>query len=122
MLVVAGAGTGKTAVLVERVARLIEAGHAQPEEILAVTYTVEAAAELRQRVGERLGDSRANDLRARTFHAHALDLLNAAGKGFDVLDERDLWVYLRPRLRELGLKRLLRAAQPAQFQIGRAHV
>ena len=81
MLVVAGAGTGKTAVLVVRVARLIEAGHAQPEEILAVTYTNEAAEELRLRVGERLGDSRARDLQATTFHAYALGLLNSAGQG-----------------------------------------
>jgi superfamily I DNA/RNA helicase/RecB family exonuclease len=115
MLVVAGAGTGKTAVLVERVARLIEAGHARPEEIVAVTYTVEAAAELRQRVEERVGDLSAKALRAGTIHAFANKLIQDAGRGFDVLDERDLWVYLRRRLRELPLERFRKAAKPAKF-------
>jgi DNA helicase-2/ATP-dependent DNA helicase PcrA len=43
MLVLAGAGTGKTSVLVERIARLIEHKHARPEEILAITFTDNAA-------------------------------------------------------------------------------
>lgn len=115
MLVVAGAGTGKTAVLVERVARLIEGGHARPEEIVAVTYTVEAAAELRQRVEERVGAADAKALRADTIHAFANGLIRAAGRGFDTIDEKDLSVYLRPRLRQLGLERFQKAAQPTKF-------
>ncbi len=54
MLVLAGAGTGKTTVLVERIAWLIEQGHAKPEEILAITFTDNAAAELKERVEKRL--------------------------------------------------------------------
>jgi DNA helicase-2/ATP-dependent DNA helicase PcrA len=115
MLVVAGAGTGKTAVLVERVARLIEGGHARPEEIVAVTYTVEAAAELCQRVEERVGLASAEGLRASTIHGFANGLIQEAGRGFGVLDEKDLSVYLRPRLRQLGLERFQKAAQPAKF-------
>jgi superfamily I DNA/RNA helicase len=115
MLVVAGAGTGKTAVLVERVARLIEVGHARPEEIVAVTYTVEAAAELRQRVEERVGAMHSQALHADTIHAFANQIIEKAGHGFGVLDEKDLWVYLRPRLRELRLERFRKAAQPAKF-------
>lgn len=114
-LVVAGAGTGKTAVLVERVARLIEAGHARPEEIVAVTYTLEAAAELRQRVEQRVGAVRAQALRADTLHGFANGLVQEAGRGFGTLDDKDLSVYLRRRLRELRLERFQKAAQPAKF-------
>ncbi len=54
MLVVAGAGTGKTTVLARRIAHLINSGAARPDEILAVTYTRNAAAELISRVAKLL--------------------------------------------------------------------
>src|SRR4051812_7189919 len=56
MLVVAGAGTGKTTVLSQRVAYLIANGHARPEEILAVTYTEAAALHLKRKVDQALRD------------------------------------------------------------------
>ena len=114
MLVVAGAGTGKTTVLTERIARLIERQHAQPDQILAVTYTEEAAREMRERVAAKLGMDSA-DLQAHTFHSYGFDLLKRAGKGFEVLDEQDLWIYLRRRVSELGLKHFVKAANVGQF-------
>ena len=54
MLVVAGAGTGKTTVLARRIAHLINSGAAKPDEILAVTYTRNSAAELVERVADIL--------------------------------------------------------------------
>src|ERR1017187_8017147 len=54
MLVVAGAGTGKTTVLARRIAHLIDSEAARPKEILAVTYTRNAAAQLIAKVGEIL--------------------------------------------------------------------
>jgi DNA helicase-2/ATP-dependent DNA helicase PcrA len=112
MLVVAGAGTGKTSVLTHRIERLVKEGHAQPQEILALTYTKNAANEMRDRVGQLLGGKEVN---AATFHDYCLDMLKRVGKDFGVLDEKDLWIYLRRRIRELRLQHYIRAANVAQF-------
>src|ERR1700731_4132678 len=85
MLVVAGAGTGKTSVLIHRIARLVQQGHAKPEEIVALTYTVAAAGEMRDRVRSLLG----KPICSMTFHDYCLDLLKRHGKGFGVLDDND---------------------------------
>src|SRR6266567_2427315 len=112
MLVVAGAGTGKTSVLTHRIERLVGEGHAQPHEILALTYTVNAAREMRDRVGKLLGG---RDVNAATFHDYCLDMLKRVHKDFGVLDDKDLWIYLRRRIRELRLEHYIRAANVAQF-------
>ena len=111
MLVVAGAGTGKTSVLIHRIARLVQQGHAQPEEVLALTYTVAAAREMRDRVRAPLG----KPIHSATFHDYCLDLLKRSGKDFGVLDEKDLWIYLRKRIHELHLEHYVRAANVGQF-------
>ena len=113
MLVVAGAGTGKTTVLVRRIVNLIRNGHARPDEILAVTYSENAAEELRTRVAAELGRDVA--LRASTFHAYAFGLLKNAERSFEVVDNFDLFVYLRRRLHELPLKLFIKAATPGKF-------
>ena len=69
MLVVAGAGTGKTTVLAERTASLIANGYARADEILAVTYTEAAAKHLKQKVAQALR-SDPGALNACTFHAY----------------------------------------------------
>ena len=68
LLVVAGAGTGKTTVLTRRIAALIRNGHARPSEILALTYTDNAAKEMRERVQAELRGTDVSSLRAVTFH------------------------------------------------------
>jgi DNA helicase II / ATP-dependent DNA helicase PcrA len=115
MLVVAGAGTGKTTVLTRRIARLIEDGHAQPGQVLALTYTRNAAGEMQERAAQELGRAKVSDLKARTFHDYCFDLLKRHDRGFGVLDEKDLWVYLRRRIRDLQLKYFVRAANVGQF-------
>ena len=112
MLVVAGAGTGKTSVLTHRIENLVREGHAQPDEILALTYTRNAAAEMRERVRTLLAGK---TVHATTFHDYCLDLLKRCGKGFGVLDEQDLWIYLRRRIRDLHLEHFIRAANIGQF-------
>ena len=115
MLVVAGAGTGKTTVLTKRIANLVREGHASPEEILAVTYTVNAAAEMRQRLESELSQSAVAKLQVDTFHAYCDKLLTRAGRKFQVLDEKQLWIFLRRRIRELKLNYFVRAASTAKF-------
>jgi DNA helicase-2/ATP-dependent DNA helicase PcrA len=111
MLVVAGAGTGKTSVLIHRIARLVEQGHAKPDEVLALTYTVAAATEMRDRVCALVG----KPIHSATFHDYCNDLLTRSGRKFGVLDEKDLWIYLRKRIHELHLEHYVRAANVGQF-------
>ncbi len=112
MLVVAGAGTGKTSVLTNRIARLVCEGHAQPGEILALTYTNNAACEMRERLHKLLGGK---TVHAATFHDYCLELLKSAHQDFGVLDEQDIWIYLRRRIRDLRLEHFVRAANVGQF-------
>jgi superfamily I DNA/RNA helicase/RecB family exonuclease len=115
MLVIAGAGTGKTTVLTQRAASLIREGHARPEEILALTYTENSAAEMLARVRGELQGTAIDGLQACTFHAWCYGLLARRGAGFGVLDDKDLWVFLRRRIRDLHLKHFVRAANVGQF-------
>src|ERR1035438_9279366 len=81
MLVIAGAGTGKTTVLTQRVANLIREGHARPDEILALSYTENSAAEMLARVrGEFKGA--AVGLQTGTFHEWCNRLLKLRGADF----------------------------------------
>lgn len=74
--VVAGPGTGKTKTLVSRIAYLIEEKGVRPEEITAVTFTNQAANEMRERLQKRLGSKRAaSRMTIGTFHAICLQLL-----------------------------------------------
>jgi DNA helicase II / ATP-dependent DNA helicase PcrA len=113
VLVLAGAGTGKTTVLVERIAWLIEQGHARPDEILAITFTENAAAELKARVERRL--RRRAAIWAGTFHAYCFSILKRNGKDFFVLTPEDVYVFLRQRVEQLGLERFIKASDVGQF-------
>ena len=112
MLVVAGAGTGKTSVLTHRIERLVHQENVRPGEILALTYTINAANEMRDRVRKLLGG---RSVQAATFHDYCLKLLQQVDRAFGVLDEQDLWVYVRRRIHELRLEYYMRAANIGQF-------
>jgi len=115
MLVVAGAGTGKTTVLIRRIASLIRDGHARPDEIIALTYTDNAAAQMRDRLGAELGKREVQGLQVCTFHAYCNELLIATDRKFGVLDDKQLWIFSRKNLRELNLNYFVRAANVSKF-------
>jgi DNA helicase-2/ATP-dependent DNA helicase PcrA len=115
MLVVAGAGTGKTTVLTRRVALLIEKGHARPDEILALTYTENAAEEMLDRMRRELGTAKADGLEVSTFHAYCNNLLIRSKQNFRVLDDKQLWVFLRRNIRDFELNYFVRAANISKF-------
>jgi len=115
MLVIAGAGTGKTTVLTRRIARLVQQHHARPDEILALTYTDNAAKEMRERVQAELRGSNVAGMQVVTFHAYCNELLIRNGRQFGVLDDKDLWIYLRKRIRELRLSHFVIPANVGKF-------
>lgn len=88
--VIAGPGTGKTRTLVSRILYLLQKRRVRPSQITAVTFTNQAAREMRTRLEERLGRrSVAGKLRIGTFHALCYSLLKASGREF-VLAEEDM--------------------------------
>ncbi|MEX2534889.1 MAG: UvrD-helicase domain-containing protein [Trueperaceae bacterium] len=93
-LVVAGAGSGKTHTVVQRIAYLMEERGVLPQQVLAVTFTNKAAGELRERVVELIGPA-ARDLWVATFHSACLRVLRTYGEliglqnGFAIYDDTD---------------------------------
>ena len=108
MLVLAGAGSGKTRVLVHRIAWLIQTGQANPYGIMAVTFTNKAAAEMRSRI-EQLLQQPVGGMWVGTFHGLAHRLLRAhwqeAGlpQSFQILDSEDQYRTIRRVLRAMEL-------------------
>ena len=93
LLVLAGAGSGKTRVITEKIAWLIDRGHYPPDQIAAITFTNKAAREMKARVGKRLKRGRAEGLTICTFHSLGWRILReepeACGrrKGLSILDQ-----------------------------------
>ncbi len=76
LLVLAGAGSGKTRTLTYRIANILEQGRVSPHGVLAITFTRKAAWEMRRRLGELIGKP-AEDITATTFHSLGFKLLSA---------------------------------------------
>ena len=120
--VLAGAGSGKTRVLVHRIAWLIQVEGASPHSILSVTFTNKAAAEMRLRIEELLGHSPAG-MWVGTFHGLAHRLLRAhwqeAGlaEGFSILDGDDQQRLIKRVIRDMGLDEQRWPVRQAQWFI-----
>ncbi|HEX5990768.1 MAG TPA: UvrD-helicase domain-containing protein [Solirubrobacterales bacterium] len=108
LLVLAGAGSGKTRVLTHRIAYLLATGAARPGEILAITFTNKAAAEMRERVGRLVGRS-VRAMWVTTFHSACARMLRVDAerlgysKGFTIYDQADSLRMLKRCLTELGV-------------------
>ncbi len=120
LLIVAGAGTGKTTVITQRIVNLIEKGLAKPEEILAVTFTEKAAGEMEERVDQFLEFGYA-DLWISTFHAFCERVLrdNALDIGlalnFKILDSTAGWLSARQNLDKFELDYYKALGNPTKF-------
>jgi DNA helicase-2/ATP-dependent DNA helicase PcrA len=107
VMVLAGAGTGKTRVLVHRIVRLVETG-TPPWAILAVTFTNKAAGEMRHRLRQLLGEA-ADAMWIGTFHATCARLLRRFGehvgltRSFVIFDDDDQIKLIERLLKETGL-------------------
>ena len=104
VLVLAGAGSGKTRVITEKIAHLIATGRVAAKHIAAITFTNKAAKEMRERVAKRIKGDAAEGLTVCTFHSMGLKILQieheAAGlrRGFSVFDADDSAAQIRDLL------------------------
>ena len=119
LLIVAGAGTGKTTVITRRIAWLIAQRRVRPEEILALTFTDKAAAEMEERVDQLVPYGYA-DVEIATFHAFGDSLLRGHSleiglqNDFRVLSRAEQVIFLRDRLFELPLDRYRPLGDPTR--------
>ncbi len=112
--VIAGPGTGKTKTLVSRIAYLINERGVKPSEITAVTFTNKAAAEMKERIGHDLGNTRsANAVNIGTFHSICLKLISKRGESVSLIDEYGAREIAGEIIRKLGMK-----LSPSQFLLG----
>jgi ATP-dependent DNA helicase UvrD/PcrA len=119
LLIVAGAGTGKTTVLTRRIAHLIAQRRARPEEILALTFTEKAASEMEERVDTLVPYGYA-DVEISTFHAfgdrlvreHALEI--GLPPDFRVLNRAEQVIFFRDRLFQFPLARYRPLGDPTR--------
>jgi DNA helicase II / ATP-dependent DNA helicase PcrA len=109
LLILAGPGSGKTRVIVHRIAYLLEALHVYPSRILAVTFTNKAARELRERLDALVGAQNARSLSVGTFHAMCARWLRRDGKqlgldpAFAIFDDNDQLDLIKQVLREFEI-------------------
>ena len=109
-LVLAAAGSGKTRVITRRLAWLIRIQNVPPWQVLAITFTNKAANEMRQRVGQLLGERRARAASVSTFHSLCARLLRQYADrlnlpaGYSIYDTNDQMRVMRDAIKALDMK------------------
>ncbi len=125
LLILAGAGSGKTRVITFRIAYLIGDGHASPDEVLAVTFTNKASQEMRERVESLIG-STAEGVWLSTFHSLCARLLRreapkiGLSRDFVIYDSSDQVAVVKQAQRELGIDEKLVPPRMALARISQA--
>jgi len=139
LLIIAGPGSGKTRVITERIVHLLadanpraedspfsldlpaalaseesSEGTVRPENILALTFTDKAAAEMRRRVQTALPELDTTPYIS-TFHAFCYEVLRKRHFERTLLDKIDVWIFLRRRMENLGLEFYQKLAEPGAF-------
>jgi ATP-dependent DNA helicase UvrD/PcrA len=115
LLVIAGAGTGKTRVITERIRHLLETDSSLlGENILGLTFTNKAAGEMKTRVVKAVGE-RGKDVVLATFHSFCETILKEVDPNRLALESVDHWILLRRNLARLKLEKYRRLAEPGQF-------
>ena len=124
LLILAGAGSGKTRTLTHRIAHLIASGRARPHEILAVTFTNKAAREMRDRV-DALLQNQGRGVWVSTFHSACVRILRREighmgfESGFSIYDDADQRTALRRVIKQMGLSDRSYPARSVRSQIDR---
>src|SRR5262245_6081523 len=119
LLILAGAGSGKTRVITYRIAHLIENRQVRPDAILAVTFTNKAAEEMMQRVHSLLRPGRSSNPTLSTFHSFCVRVLRrdisliGYGRDFTIYDDADQLTVVKNCLKEMGLEEKLLSARYA---------
>ncbi|HEX4346596.1 MAG TPA: UvrD-helicase domain-containing protein [Vicinamibacterales bacterium] len=125
LLILAGAGSGKTRVITSRIAYLVGDGHAEPNEVLAVTFTNKAAEEMRGRVEALLG-SEVGGMWVSTFHALCARLLRREGpaiglsRDFVIYDSSDQLTVVKQALKALHVEEAFVQPRAALSRISHA--
>lgn len=113
LLIIAGPGTGKTRVLIEKVAYLIKREKADPENILLITFTEKAAQELKNRLTKCIGLD-VERMQTSTIHSFCNRILREYGEyhdlgaNFDILDEDSQLIFIRSHFYRIGLNRYIK--------------
>ncbi len=120
LLIIAGAGTGKTRVITSRILHLVESGLADPGEILALTFTEKAANEMIDRVDAGISQSY-DQFHISTFHAFADQVLRESGMeigidpGYKILSDTEQWFFFKKHLFEFELDYYRPLGNPNKF-------